>query len=41
MNFGKVVVYIAYVDRSIEAKELEHELYQLGRSGERQTYRNH
>lgn len=30
MNFGKVCVYIAYVDRSLEAKELEHELYQLG-----------
>lgn len=30
MTFGKVCVYIAFVDRSIEAKELEHELYQLG-----------
>ncbi|MDY0075248.1 MAG: DegV family protein [Acholeplasmataceae bacterium] len=30
MNFGKVTVYIAFVDRSIEAKELEHELFQLG-----------
>jgi fatty acid-binding protein DegV len=30
LNFGKVCVYIAYVDRSLEAKELEHELYQLG-----------
>jgi len=30
LNFGKVCVYIAYVDRSLEAKELEQELYQLG-----------
>lgn len=30
MHFGNVIVYIAFVDRSIEAKELEHELYQLG-----------
>jgi len=27
---GKVTVYIAFVDRSVEAKELEHELFQLG-----------
>jgi len=30
MVFGKVVVRIAYVDRSTEAKILEHELFQLG-----------
>lgn len=30
LNFGNVVVYIAFVDRSIEAKELEHEICQLG-----------
>jgi DegV family protein with EDD domain len=30
MNYGKVAVYIAFVDRSVEAKELEHELFQLG-----------
>jgi DegV family protein with EDD domain len=30
MVFGKVVVRIAYVDRSTEAKLLEHELFQLG-----------
>lgn len=28
--FGKVVVLISYVDRSTEAKVLEHEIYQLG-----------
>lgn len=30
MNYGSVTVYIAFVDRSVEAKELEHELFQLG-----------
>lgn len=30
LTYGSVTVYIAYVDRSIEAKELEHELFQLG-----------
>lgn len=30
LNFGDVTVYIAFVDRSKEAKELEHELFQLG-----------
>lgn len=31
LDFGKdVVVRIAYVDRSTEAKQLEHEIYQLG-----------
>jgi DegV family protein with EDD domain len=30
LNFGKVCVYIAYVDRSIESKDLEQVLYQLG-----------
>jgi len=31
LEFGKkVIVRIAYVDRSIEAKELEHDIYQLG-----------
>jgi fatty acid-binding protein DegV len=31
LEFGKdVVVRIAYVDRATEAKELEHELFQLG-----------
>jgi DegV family protein with EDD domain len=30
MVFGKVVVRIAYVDRSTEAKILEHELFQFG-----------
>jgi DegV family protein with EDD domain len=30
LNYGNVVVYIAYVDRSVEAKELEHEIFQLG-----------
>lgn len=31
LEFGKqVIVRIAYVDRSVEAKELEHEIYQLG-----------
>ncbi|MBN2299962.1 MAG: DegV family protein [Acholeplasmataceae bacterium] len=30
MEKGKVVVYISYVDRSTEAKLLEHEIYQLG-----------
>lgn len=30
ITFGNVTVYIACVDRSIEAKELEHELVQLG-----------
>ena len=30
MRHGKVTVYIAYVDRSVEAKELEHAIYQLG-----------
>lgn len=28
--FGKVIVLISYVDRSTEAKVLEHEIYQLG-----------
>lgn len=30
LYFGSVTVYIAFVDRGIEAKELEHELAQLG-----------
>lgn len=30
LHFGSVTVYIAFVDRGIEAKELEHELVQLG-----------
>jgi len=31
LEYGKdVVVRIAYVDRSTEAKQLEHEIYQLG-----------
>ena len=31
LEFGKqVIVRIAFVDRSIEAKELEHNIYQLG-----------
>lgn len=30
MNYGSVTVYIAFVDRRVEAKELEHELFQLG-----------
>ncbi|MCR3906177.1 MAG: DegV family protein [Tenericutes bacterium] len=30
MEHGKVIVRIAYVDRSVQAKELEHEIYQLG-----------
>ena len=31
MTYGKkVIVRIAFVDRSIEAKELEHDIYQLG-----------
>lgn len=29
LPLGKVAVYIAYVDRSVEAKELEHEIFQL------------
>ena len=30
MEFGNVVVLISYVDRSTEAKVLEHDIYQLG-----------
>ena len=30
LEFGKVTVYISYVDRSTEAKVLEHQIYQLG-----------
>lgn len=30
MDFGKVVVRIAYVDQSAQAKELQHEIFQLG-----------
>ncbi|MBU1093140.1 MAG: DegV family protein [Firmicutes bacterium] len=30
LEFGKVVVFISYVDRSTEAKVLEHQIYQLG-----------
>ncbi|MFH0767431.1 MAG: DegV family protein [Bacillota bacterium] len=30
MEIGKVVILISYVDRSTEAKILEHEIYQLG-----------
>lgn len=30
LEVGKVIVYISYVDRSTEAKILEHQIYQLG-----------
>jgi len=30
LEVGKVIVYISYVDRSTEAKVLEHQIYQLG-----------
>jgi len=30
IEFGEVIVLISYVDRSTEAKVLEHEIYQLG-----------